>query len=412
MIMDMRREIRGYVKIDGDERTLLRLMNICGHKGIKTWSDEKHDKETLYIYCDETEKVREIARNCMFDIEITEQKSLRQKFMKNRRRLSVLLGIVLFAVYIYIESLYVWRIDISGCGNYTEEEVLNVIEKNYPCYGRRKKTIDTAVLQGTISDNLEEVCWVSCSISGTKLTVRLSESVDVFTDDTLDTPCDIVSSVNCTVYSIVTSMGTPVVSVGDEVKKGDTLILGTVNICNDESEIVDTRYVSAQGEIIGQYSMLYHDEVEARHYKKKVSDTFVGSISLRVGKKIMSVYDRKDGGRLEGQQEYDTESSEHWLHIGDFYLPFAIQISRNHVCNIEGREYSEDEMKALAEQHIATYIGELQEKGVQIVQKNVIITNRSDKLVADGNMIVRMSVGFPRTLRNVVSGNNIETEAD
>lgn len=40
MIMDMRREIRGYVKIDGDERTLLRLMNICGHKGIKTWSDE------------------------------------------------------------------------------------------------------------------------------------------------------------------------------------------------------------------------------------------------------------------------------------------------------------------------------------------------------------------------------------
>ena len=97
------------------------------------------------------------------------------------------------------------------------------------------------------------------------------------------------------------------------------------------------------------------------------------------------------------------------MHIGDFYLPFAIQISRNHVCNIEGREYSEDEMKALAEQHIATYIGELQEKGVQIVQKNVIITNRSDKLVADGNMIVRMSVGFPRTLRNVVSGNNIET---
>ena len=113
MIMDMRREIRGYVKINGDERTLLRLMNICGHKGIKTWSDEKHDKEALYIYCDETEKVREIARNCMFDIEITEQKSLRQKFMKNRRRLSVLLGIVLFAVYIYIESLYVWRIDIS-----------------------------------------------------------------------------------------------------------------------------------------------------------------------------------------------------------------------------------------------------------------------------------------------------------
>lgn len=413
--MDMRREIRGYSKIDGDERTLLRLMNICGHKGIKTWSDEKHDKEALYIYFDEAEKVRDIARNCMFDIEITEQKSMRQRFMKNRRRLSVLLGILLFAVYIYIESLYVWRIDISGCGNYTEEEVLNVIEQNYPCYGRRKKTIDTAVLQETISGNLEEVCWASCSISGTKLTVRLSESVDVFTDDTPDTPCDIVSSVNCTVYSIVTSMGTPVVSVGDEVKKGDALISGAVNICNDDSEVVDTRYVSAQGEIIGQYSIPYHDEVESRHYEKKTVDTFVSSISLRAGKKIVSVYERKNVGKHSGEQEYDTESDDHWLHIGDFYLPFAVQISRKHVCDIESREYSEDDMKALAEQHIATYIGELQEKGVQIVQKNVIITNGSDKLTADGNMIVRMPVGIPRTLRtlgNEVSGDNTETEAD
>ena len=48
---------------------------------------------------------------------------------------------------------------------------------------------------------------------------------------------------DCTIYSLVASAGTPVASVGDEVKKGDTLISGTVNIYNDDSEVVDTVFV-------------------------------------------------------------------------------------------------------------------------------------------------------------------------
>ena len=409
--MDIRREIRGVTKIDGEERILLRLMNICGHKGIKTWGDP-HDKEIcLCIYSDESEKVREIVQNCMFDVTMTEQRSLRQKLMKNRKRLSILFGIILFAIYIYIESLYIWRIDVEGCGNYTEEEVLNVIDHYYPCIGKKKKTIDADELEEIVSDHMTDVCWVSCSINGTKLTVRLSESVDVFTDDTPDSPCNLVSSMDCTVYSIVTSMGTPVVMTGDEVKKGDQLISGVVNICNDDSEVVDTRYVPAQGQIIGQCSIPYHDEIQSRHYNKKEIDSTTDSVGIRVGKKIFSLYGKgkKDSATSENT---DTEQKEYWLHVGDLYFPFAIMISQSHVFDVECRDYSEDELKALAEQHIVTYIGKLQEKGVQIVQKNVIITNGFDKVTADGNIVVRMPVGVPEMIDQIGADIGSDLEQD
>ena len=52
-----------------------------------------------------------------------------------------------------------------------------------------------------------------------------------------------------------------------------------------------------------------------------------------------------------------------------------------------------------------TYIGKLQEKGVQIVQKNVIITNGVDKVIADGDIVVRMPVGVPEMISHVGAEN-------
>lgn len=410
--MNWRREIRGVTKIEGDEKALLRLMNICGHKDIKTWGEESRKSgrgkgkredqisgNVIYIYSDEAVKVDDIARNCYLDVKMSDVSTLRILIRNNRKRLSIVLGILAFAIFIYIESLYIWRIDVDGCGNYTEEEVLEVIEQYYPCFGKRKNRIRADRLEKEITDHLEDVCWASCSINGTKLSVRLSESVDVFVDDTPEVPCNLVASMDCTVYSIVTSAGTPVVNVGDEVKKGDQLISGLVNICNDDSEVVDTKYIPAQGEIIGQSHIPYHDVVSASHYKKTVKDSKLESVRFRIGSQVMSLYDRNspvDIGKSDDLTDHDIQQSEHWLHIGDFYLPVTLQISRLFLFDIEVEKRSPDAMKGLAEQHIVTYIGKLQEKGVQIVQKNVIITNGSDEVTADGDITVRMSVGVPK----------------
>lgn len=240
--MNIRREIRGVCYVSCDSRAALRLMNICSHKGIRTWCERDVKKnrkkngskqndskwngkaENFCIYSDDRKRLEEIADKCMIDIRIAEKKTLRTGLLGNRKRISILLGVLLFLLFVYWESGYVWYIEIDGCEDYTSEEIADLIEMEYPCYGHRKKSIDLSELTDMLTDNLGEICWASCSISGTKLTVALKESVDVFTVPEDGRPCDLVATMDCTIYSLVASAGTPVASVGDEVKKGDTLI--------------------------------------------------------------------------------------------------------------------------------------------------------------------------------------------
>ena len=59
-------------------------------------------------------------------------------------------------------------------------------------------------------------------------------------------PCNIIASQDCTITEIVTASGTPVVKAGDDVKKGDILISGAVYLYDDNNEVLDTNYVSAE----------------------------------------------------------------------------------------------------------------------------------------------------------------------
>ena len=392
--MNIRREIRGVCYVSCDSRAALRLMNICSHKGIRTWCERDVKKnrkkngskqndskwngkaENFCIYSDDRKRLEEIADKCMIDIRIAEKKTLRTGLLGNRKRISILLGVLLFLLFVYWESGYVWYIEIDGCEDYTSEEIADLIEMEYPCYGHRKKSTDLSELTDMLTDNLGEICWASCSISGTKLTVALKESVDVFTVPEDGRPCDLVATMDCTIYSLVASAGTPVASVGDEVKKGDTLISGTVNIYNDDSEVVDTVFVPASGDI-------------------------------KIGRRVFTPYKTaaSDGS-------YDLSAEEKRLHIGDMYFPLSVNIERKVFYKVNTRKLTDKEQKDRLNQHLHVYIGKMQEKGVQIVRKNVIITNERGEASAEGDISIRLPVAVPRYIDvNNTSGSE-EVEPD
>lgn len=423
--MNIRREIRGVCYVSCDSRAALRLMNICSHKGIRTWCERDVKKnrkkngskqndskwngkaENFFIYSDDRKRLEEIADKCMIDIRIAEKKTLRTGLLGNRKRISILLGVLLFLLFVYWESGYVWYIEIDGCEDYTSEEIADLIEMEYPCYGHRKKSIDLSELTDMLTDNLGEICWASCSISGTKLTVALKESVDVFTVPEDGRPCDLVATMDCTIYSLVASAGTPVASVGDEVKKGDTLISGTVNIYNDDSEVVDTVFVPASGEIYGLCDVEYRDVVESELQEKETTDRKVNKVDIKIGHRVFTPYKTaaSDGS-------YDLSAEEKRLHIGDMYFPLSVNIERKVFYKVNTRKLTDKEQKDRLNQHLHVYIGKMQEKGVQIVRKNVIITNERGEASAEGDISIRLPVAVPRYIDiNNTSGSE-EVEPD
>lgn len=393
--MNMRREIRGICSVECDEKTAIRLMNICSHRSIQTWCDRRREISGFYIYRSDGETVRMVAERCGLNINMNEVRSFRSFVRNNKKRLSFAVGVLVFVILVYIQSLYIWHIDVSGCGDYTSEEILDFIHVDYPCIGRRKSDIDLGELRDRITGNYSDICWASCDISGTKLTVNLRESVDMFTDVSVEGPSNLVASMDCVIYSIVTSAGTPVVTAGDEVKKGDILISGVVNICNDDSEVVETRCVAAQGQIYGVCKISYRDEVKAVHYVKTPLKDRVSGIALATGSHVTRLY----GSWKPGEND-DVITQEICPHIGDFYLPVSVNIEKSVLYQLDTETYDEKQLKQLAEEHLMSYIGKMQEKGVQIMQKNVIITNGCDAVTAEGDITVRLPVAVPDVIKD------------
>ena len=73
----------------------------------------------------------------------------------------------------------------------------------------------------------------------------------------------------------------------------------------------------------------------------------------------------------------------------------SVTIEHYQYYDLKNEQLDESAVKQRLQEHIQTYIGKMQEKGVQIVQKNVIITNGNAGMKADGKITVILPVGIP-----------------
>ena len=88
----------------------------------------------------------------------------------------------------------------------------------------------------------EDVAWVGMEMKGTNLIVKVVEAdkkPEIINEDEY---CNIVAKKDGIVTKVKAQNGTPIVSEGTTVKKGDVLVQGWI-----EGKYTDNRYVHAEG---------------------------------------------------------------------------------------------------------------------------------------------------------------------
>lgn len=66
--------------------------------------------------------------------------------------------------------------------------------------------------------------------------------------------------------------GTPLVSTGDSVKKGTTLISGLIYYYSDDFTVTQTDKIKADGEIIMRTKEVYENSIPMEYYEKTITD--------------------------------------------------------------------------------------------------------------------------------------------
>lgn len=336
----------------------------------------------ITIDYDEIELIECIIENNLCTYEIEKKIGIYFFLKKINNLYSYILGAIFFGIILYIVSLYLWNIEYVGNLSITDEQLEDYLKEQKISPGIFKSSIDCNALEAGIRNEFFDITWVCAEIKGTNLIVHVNENYNKEIAAEEEKPYDLVAKHNSIITSIITRKGVPAVKVGDIVKEGDILIQGTVDIYNEFEEKLFTNYVNADGDVYGKTEFYYKDEFPLA-YQERVRD------SEEINKNYIQIFGRTIGGRVKDNGNYYIIDENRSLKIfGNFYIPIRIGAKKQYIYKNIDKKYSKEEATNVANHKLGLFLQSLEEKEMQILQKNVKIYVDQTKCKAEGSITV------------------------
>lgn len=397
-----RNRIRGYLLILIQGGSPERFLNICRVHQIEIWN-LIHTPEgyEANIYAADFKKLKPVVRKTKTRLVIRKRYGIPFFLHKYRHRKAFFAGIPIALLTLYLLSLFVWDIHLEGNYSHTEEAVLDYLASEQIFHGMRIREVDCDRIEKLIRNQYDDIVWVSASVSGTRLIIELQENFNHFSETESVKYGDIVADRDCKITSIITRSGTPLVKKGDVVAKGDILVSGTVEICDEYGGILKTEYTCADADIYGECVYFYEDSIKLEGKEKLYSGeercayaitAFGNRLFIKAGK--------------TGFEQYDIYTEEQQLSLGaNFYLPFSLEKWYYKEYHLQDRCMTKEEAEALLRKNRNDFFENLMQKGVQIVKNDVTIRIDGKTGTASGNIVVLSSQGqwTPFAERNEIS---------
>lgn len=213
------RTIRFTVKPLNAERKL----NALHSRGIQTYDIEKGEHSLSFSVDKKHEQqVKEILQHESNDMQ-TKTIGLESflQFMRNRIGLIVGLCISFLLILIFSNVLLVY--DIKGLNRVEKSEIIDLLKENGYNIGSLSFSLNVEDIEPLILSHFPDISFASALVVGNTLVLHIKEKdYDEETDTTLFSP--IYAEFTGVISEMKVQQGTPLVKVGDIVKKGQMLI--------------------------------------------------------------------------------------------------------------------------------------------------------------------------------------------
>lgn len=356
---------------------VLRFVNLCRNNGIELRHlIRKENAIQMEIDAKNFKKLRPLVRKTHVKIHILNRQGPAFFFYRHRRRWWFLIGAAVCTGIIYVMSLFIWQIDIDGNSKYTDELILQALAQMNVKTGCQKSEIDLSEIEEELRIMYNEITWVSASITGTKLQINMREGELKTADDLKDMPTNLVTAEDALITNLVVRRGTAAVRYGDEVKKGDVLIEGKVYIYNEDETLKKVDYLTADGDIEGRYQQNYEKNYQREHVVRDYDGKSWKTYGFEIGDKNFQLPSWQN---FFGQNS-DGDLTEIWFWkkkfrlTPTFYLPFSLVYTEYVPYKNVIEDYTDEELKQMAEEDLQKYLRELDKKGVQIISNSVTIS--------------------------------------
>ncbi len=319
-----------------------------------------NNEVTGRIYGKDYNKIYEISKKNIMEIEIEKKKGVIYKILKYKARAGIIAGLLLSLAIILFLSNSILKIRIVGCDGEVYDNVYNSIAASGITPGRFIPSIDFEEIERNIVMNVDNVSWIAIRSNGGIITVNVHQSTSKPNMISKRLPCNLVSTRDAQVVNLEVYEGQLMVIKGDGVKKGEMLVSGY--IVDEKGKPLQFH---SQAKIIGQYTETISIKQPLKETIKVVSDKsekrnylnfFSIKIPLSFGKDLKGEYTYK-----ENTSAFSFFSLK--LPIGITHKKYSPYISKKEI-------YTPDQAKQIVQNKMLIYEENFL-KNCEIINKDI-----------------------------------------
>lgn len=382
------RMLRGYVRICISGYGVNRFINICSKRGIHLWEvEKKEDSICLNICVADFRKIRDIVRKTNVKVVIMSKHGLPFFFARLSYRKGFVLGAFLCAAWLIYTSNFLWAIEIEGNYSLTDEVILDYLEDNNIKIGAKLNEIDAVGLEKGFRKDFEQITWISIGQEGTTLTIDIKERDVKEYDEHKEGISSLYAPYDGEVVSIVVRSGIAKIKAGDVVEKGQLLVDGIIPVTKTDGSITGYQFVAADADIIIRYKTEYYDEISCIYNEKVYTTQSFREYYLRFGNRIYTFHFFTPEYELS-----DCHQSFYQIKLWEyFYLPVWIGKGECQEYILQRSEADKNMLKQQLYENLEIFLANLEEKGVQNIQKDVKISTSGSMHILSGELIFTTS---------------------
>ena len=391
-MIELLKYMRGYLRIRVSGFSPERFMNLCSNKGILLWDIVREGD--VYFMCINLRgfwELRPIVKKTGTRVAVLERYGLPFFLPKMLKRKVFVAGLILTIAFWIFSSFYIWDIELEGNYQITEDVFESFLKEQQVRIGMRKDDLDIESLEKEIRRYFSQITWASAKITGTKLQIDIKENDAPIIIERPETAegLDLVSEYDGTIVAMIVRSGVPKVAIGDTVEQGALLVEGKVPIYNEDATVREYYYVNADADIILEHITNFTASLPFDHVEKEYTGREEKSYYLKLGGQSFKLPQERPF------QVYDSLIREtRPIALEKLSIPvFWGEITHREYQNVE-YQYTLEEAKEILKQKLMDFIASLEEKGVQIIEKNVKIDTSDAEWVVNGEFLIREPVGI------------------
>ena len=270
---------RGTVRLEISGAEPERILNFCAQNGIEFWDTGPKADFAMQITIHAADYPLVQSQNGKNGIELRLVAAKGGKIITSsmKRRFVLCIGVGVCIVLLAISSLFVWRIDITGNDTISDGVILRALSECGLKNGVFWPALSSDEVRSDMLMKLPDIAWLSVNVHNSCVEVVIHERIakpDIVNEAEYT---DVKAAKSGYITKLSVLEGKALVSIGDTVSRGDTLISGTM-----DSETAADRQVHAMGsvqartwyEINAQTPMYESVKTEKGHSKTSLSLVF------------------------------------------------------------------------------------------------------------------------------------------